>query len=71
MADEPNKWKLTELDAKDAPVKDIEWEGEDVQAESTTKIQDDKGTGQELILRFFDFAADKTVFEQHKPTAQE
>jgi hypothetical protein len=65
------KFKLTELDAKDSPVKDIEWEGEELQAESTTKIQDDKGTGQELILRFFDFAADRNVFELHKPTAQE
>jgi hypothetical protein len=53
------KFKVIEKDAKDAPTKDIEWEGEEVQAESTTKIQEDKGTGQPIILRFFDFAAIK------------
>jgi len=65
------KFKVIEKDAKDAPTKDIEWEGEEVQAESTTKIQEDKGTGQPIILRFFDFAANKEVFAQHTPTAQE
>lgn len=65
------KFKLTELDAKDAPVKDIEWEGEELGVESTTKIQDDKGVGQAIVLRFFDFAANPEVFKQHKPTANE
>lgn len=50
---------------------EVEWEGEELVAESTTKIQDDKGTGQEIIMRFFDFAANKEVFKQHRPTAQE
>ncbi len=65
------KFKVIEKDAIDAPVKDIEWEGEEVGVESDTKIQDDKGTGQEIILRFFDFAANPEVFRQHKPTLQE
>lgn len=65
------KFKLTELNAKDAPVKDIEWEGEEVGVESDTKIEDDKGEGQPIILRFFDFASNVEEFKKHKPTAQE
>ncbi len=65
------KFKLTELDAKDAPVKDIEWEGEELGAQSDIKLQDDKGVGQPIVLRFFDFAANPQVFAQHKPTALE
>lgn len=65
------KFKVLEKDAKDAPVKDIQWEGEEVGVESTTKLQSDKGTGQEIILRFFDFAANPESFRQHKPTEQE
>ena len=65
------KFKLTEKEAKNAPTKDIEWEGEEVGVESTTKIQDDKGTGKEIILRFFTFAANKEAFKMHTPSAQE
>jgi len=65
------KFKVVEKDAKDAPVKDIQWEGEEVGAESTTKIQEDKGTGTPIVMRFFDFAANVEAFKQHKPTAQE
>lgn len=57
-------------------VRKLEWEGneydaETVSAESDTKLEEDKGTGQEIILRFFDFAANPETFKQHKPTAQE
>jgi hypothetical protein len=65
------KFKVIEKDAKDAPVKDIEWEGEELGAESTTKIQEDKGTGQPIVIRFFDFAVNKEAFKNHTPTAQE
>jgi len=51
-------------------VEDIEWEGEAVQAESKTKLEDDKGTGQPIVLRFFEFGVNPEVFKQHKPTAQ-
>ena len=50
---------------------DVQWEGEELGAESTTKITEDKGTGREVVLRFFDFGANPEVFKQHKPTAQE
>lgn len=65
------KFKAIEKNAKNSPVKDIEWEGEEVGVESKTKIQEDTGTGQPIILRFFEFAADSKVFKDHKPTAQD
>lgn len=71
MVKKEKKFKVVEKDAVNAPVKDIEWEGEEVGVESTTKIQDDKGIGQEIVIRFFDFASNVEAFRQHKPTAQE
>lgn len=65
------KFKVKEKDAKDAPVKDIEWEGEELVAESETKLESDLGTGQPIVLRFFDFGANVETFRQHKPTAQD
>lgn len=53
------------------PTQDIEWEGEEVQAESKTKIQEDKGTGQPIILRFFDFQSNPEAFKNEMPTAQQ
>ncbi len=67
----PKKFKVKELNAKDAPVKDLDWEGEEVTAESTTKLEEDKGTGHAVVLRFFDFGVNPETFKQHKPTAQE
>src|SRR4051812_24030725 len=67
----PKKFKTVEKNAKNAPVQDIVWEGEEVAAESDTKIQEDKGTGQAIILRVYQFAANPAVFKAHKPTAQE
>ncbi len=66
-------FKVVEQNAKNTPTgeKDIVWEGEEVTAESQTKIEDDKGTGQEIVLRFFEFAANREAFKYHKPTAME
>lgn len=61
------KFKVIEKKANE----DIPWEGEELQAQSTTPLEADKGQGIEVILRFFDFAADPKVFAEHKPTAQE
>lgn len=71
MAKHNKKFKAIEKDAVNAPVQDIEWEGEEVGAESTTKLQEDKGTGQPIVLRFFDFAANPETFRQYRPTAQQ
>lgn len=69
MDKENNKFKVTELDAKDAPTKNIEWEGEEVGTE--TRLKHDEGTGQPIVVRFFDFATNIKAFKEHKPTAQE
>ncbi len=65
------KFKAIEKNAVNAPVKDIQWEGEEVAVESKTKIEEDKGTGRAVVLRFFDFGANPQAFKIHKPTAQE
>ncbi len=68
------KFKAIEKHAKATPmgdVKDLKWEGEEMQVESETKIESDTGTGQPIVLRFFDFGANPEVFKKHKPTAQE
>lgn len=50
---------------------DIEWEGEELTAVSGTRIDQDTGSGQAVVLKFFDFGANIEAFKQHKPTAQE
>lgn len=64
-----NKFKAVEKHAKEMP--NLQWEGEEVAAESTIKLEDDKGIGEAIVLRFFDFGANLETFKQHKPTAQE
>lgn len=72
MAKLPKKFKAIEKNPINAPVKEnLEWEGEEVGAESTTKIEEDKGTGQTIIMRFFEFSVNPQTFKDHKPTAQE
>ena len=65
------KFKAIEKDAEKAPTKDIHWEGEELAAVSDTKLEMDTGTGQAIVLRFFDFGSNVEAFKQHKPTAQE
>lgn len=65
------KFKAIEKDAQDAPVKDVKWEGEELGAISETKLEDDKGVGHEVVLKFFDFGVNQEAFKAHKPTAQE
>jgi len=47
------EFKLIEENAQDAPVKDIEWEGKEVETETTPLMNND--TGKPIILRVFDF----------------
>lgn len=71
MAKSNKKFKVVEENAIDAPVKDIPWEGEELEAKSKTKIEDDGGYGQAIVLRFFDFGANPEIFRRHQPSAQE
>lgn len=65
------KFKSVEKDAVNAPVKNVDWEGEELAAISDTKLESDLGTGQTVVLRFFDFGANIETFKQQKPTAQD
>lgn len=68
------KFKAIEKNAENLPskkVEDLHWEGEEVQAHSDTKLEEDRGTGIPIILRFFEFGANFQSFKNHKPTAQE
>lgn len=46
-------FKLTEENAKDAPVQNLEWEGKEVETEATPLWNDE--SGKPIILRVFDF----------------
>lgn len=67
------KFKAVEKNAKNVPTgdKEIQWEGEEITAQSNYKLEDDKGEGKAVILRFFDFAANPETFKYQKPTAQQ
>lgn len=64
------KFKAIEKNAPDFISKDIPWEGEELIAESATKIEHDTGSGQVVVLKFFDFGANPETFSIHQPTAQ-
>ena len=48
-----NNFSFIEQDAEDAPVKDIAWQGQDIQFNQQVL---DKGEGKPIILRQFDFS---------------
>jgi len=62
---------VVEKDAKDAPVKDIVWQGKDVEVESQTKLEEDTGWGAPVIIRQFMFGVNPEAFNYHPPTKQE
>ena len=64
--------QLRELDAKDAPVKDIQWDVAQQQTgESETKLEHDVGTGQTAIIRQFKFKTNPQTWRHDPPTAQQ
>lgn len=69
-----NKFKAIEKNAENLPskkIEDLKWEGEEVTATSDTKLEDDRGTGQAIVIRFFEFGTNLEEFKKHKPTAQQ
>lgn len=42
-----------------------------IEAQSTTVLEDDRGHGGAAIIRMFEFAANPEAFKQHTPTKQE
>lgn len=68
----PKKFKAIEKKPKNSPIKEnLAWEGEELQVESKTKLNEDTGTGTPVVIRFFEFGANAEAFKKHKPTAQE
>lgn len=62
---------IREENAVDAPVKDIDWSAQEVAAKSETKLEDDEGHGNAVIIRKFEFSANPEAFREHTPTKQE
>lgn len=70
----PSKFKLVEENAQNLPKgveKDLEWEGEELQTMAKTGLDDDRGWGKAVILRFFEFGVNVAAFKRGKPTAQQ
>jgi hypothetical protein len=63
--------QVLETNAKGAPVSDVLWNTSEINTESETKLEDDKGEGGVAIIRKFEFAANPIAFKQYKPTKQE
>ncbi len=50
---------------------DGDWQGQTVQVESDTHLEDDHGTGEHVIIRTYEFAANPLQFGQRTPDYQE
>lgn len=50
---------------------ETDWHTKTLAADSETKLEDDKGEGDVITLRFFQFAVNPEEFAKHQPTAQE
>lgn len=50
---------------------DVPWQASNVEVESDTKLEDDKGEGSAAIIRCFQFGTNPTAFKEHLPTKQE
>jgi len=61
-------FQLTEENAKDSPVQNIEWEGKEVETEATPLMNDE--SGKPIILRVFDFDL-PPIKEGELPTREE
>lgn len=55
---------------KDVKLGGDNYEVEQVQAESKTHLEDDKGAGKEIILRFFEYTSNPEAFKDNPPNPQ-
>ena len=56
---------------KDGAAENFAWEAAGATVNSTTHLEDDKGTGSQVVIRSFTFSVNPQVFKQHKPSKQE
>ena len=66
--DSDKTFNVTENNAVDAPVQNINWEGKEVETEATPLMNDD--TGKPIIMRVFDFDLPPLKEEELPTTAQ-
>lgn len=57
--------------AFDNQVKDVDYDVRSIEAKSQTKIEDDEGYGNAIVIRTFTFGVNPAAFAQHRPTKQE
>lgn len=50
---------------------DNEWQGQTVEVQSDTHLEDDHGTGEHVIIRQFEFIVNPETFAKHIPTLQD
>lgn len=56
---------------------DGEWQGQNVEVKSDKHLEDDKGTGEAIVIRTYEFAMNPQTFREHElrtgnmPTAQD
>lgn len=55
----------------DAPAENFAWDAKSGQVESTTHLEDDHGTGANVVIRSFTFSVNPEAFKMHKPSKQE
>jgi len=61
----------TEVVENSQEEKDINWEAKQGVVESSTKLEDDTGHGDAIVVRSFDYKANPEAFRLHTPSKQE
>lgn len=54
-----------------APAESFAWDAAGATVNSTTHLEDDHGTGSNVVIRSFTFSVNHETFKQHKPSKQE
>lgn len=62
---------VVEQDAKDAPVKDVNYDVQDLEVQSKTNLEQDQGGGGAAIIRCFEFGINYQTFNEVRPTKQD
>lgn len=63
--------KVVEENAKNAPVKDVNYDVQSLEVQSETHLEDDDGSGGAAIVRCFEFGINPIAFQQAQPTKQD
>lgn len=62
---------VVDENAKNAPVKDVQYDVKDLEVQSKTHLEDDDGSGGARIVRCFEFGMNLQAFGDYQPTRQE